>query len=362
MKDSIKKMRTDAKKQKEKARQEKEREQIENQFDFLNQLDKFITENVDGLGTKSVPIPTFLGIPKQTFNDRMDKGRFLFTFTDLTVFYRNLFDKYTLESDERFKEVADWVLARIVIDFLATLGVRKSTIRGILDRDTTLLEMKTAQSVFITISFESGASEIITQENLKETLHILLHPLSHIKQLHLTVFEKDMAKTIEIVQEWAFSEKGNFQDQLDVQIYAREHQPIAETIAFVIDGEFHARMYNGEGFVEMLALGEDLLESEMNALNNEMTAFELPTSPEGRVVEWINHGHKTAGDAERIAEEIIEFLRQKVGIFENKTDYISRSVQEWDELFDSCVKDVQKIYDVDIHASFEFIGMKLHHN
>jgi protein involved in ribonucleotide reduction len=337
-------------------KQQKERELLEKQQTFLDELTEFIEKNVDGLGSKSVPIPTLLGIPKQTLFSRREGNKALFTFTDLTVFYRNLWDKYAVESDERFKEVADWVLARIVIDFLAALGVKKSTIRGILDRDKTLLEMKSAQSVFVTISLESGSSEIITLANLKETLHLLLHPSSYIKQLHMTVFKEDMAEIVKIVQDWAYSENGNFKDQLDIQIYAREHLPIAETVGFFIDGEFNARLYNGEGFVEMSELGQDLLKSEINTLNDEIAVFQLPTSPEGRVIEWCYNICKN--NEEAIPEKVFDFLRQKVSIFENQTNYISRSDKKWGEFFNFSIKEVQEKYGVDLQLVFEFIGFK----
>jgi hypothetical protein len=174
----------------------------------------------------------------------------------------------------------------------------------------------------------------------------------------MTVFKEDMAEIVKIVEQWAYSQNGNFKDQLDIQIYAREHQPIAETVGFFIDGEFNARMYNGEGFAEMSSLGKDLLKSEINTLNNEMTAFQLPRSPEGRVIDWCYDICKN--NEETIPEEVFDFLRQKVSVFENQTDYILRSDKEWSELFNSCVKEVQEKYGVDVHSVFQFIGSKFH--
>ena len=122
------------------------------------------------------------------------------------------------------------------------------------------------------VSAEPVTFFLSTQSDLAAYLPELFDPNSFIKKLNLIVSKDSIAHDIVLIEQWAYSRDGNYSDQLYLNLYERDHEPITEMVGAFIEGEFRAYMYD-DGYKLMSKIGHDLLLEEERRLSDEQPVW-----------------------------------------------------------------------------------------
>ena len=161
------------------------------------------------------------------------------------------------------------------------------------------------------ISAATNAPIIILskQSNLSSYLPELFSKDSVIKELNLTVAKESTADTIKVIEEWAYGSEG-YAKLLQLNLFERECEPIAEMVGGFIEGEFVAVMKH-EGYTPMSQLGHELLQEEVDNLADEQPIWSLPHSPEARIIERLRRAL-----IDTLPPDALAYLADKMQTFE----------------------------------------------
>lgn len=181
------------------------------------------------------------------------------------------------------------------------------------------------------VSAEPVTFFLSTQSDLAAYLPGLFDPNSFIKKLNFIVNKDSIAHDVVLIEQWAYSREGNYSDQLYLNLYERDYEPIAEMVGAFIEGEFRAYMYD-EGYKLMSKIGHELLLEEEQRLSDEQPVWSLPRSPEARFIERLRRELKDYFDSvdsglklpAELLEEVLDFLADKAAAY----DAVEPAIQE----------------------------------
>ena len=94
------------------------------------------------------------------------------------------------------------------------------------------------------VSAEPVIFFLSTQSDLAGYLPELFYSKSELRIVNLIVSNDATAHNIEVIEQWAYSSDGNYSDQLYLNVFERDYQPIAEMVGGFIEGEFRAYIYD----------------------------------------------------------------------------------------------------------------------
>jgi len=181
------------------------------------------------------------------------------------------------------------------------------------------------------VSAEPVTFFLSTQSDLAAYLPELFDPNSFIKKLNFIVNKDSIAHDVVLIEQWAYSRDGNYSDQLYLNLYERDHEPMTEMVGAFVEGEFRAYIYD-EGYKLMSKIGHDLLLEEEQRLSEEYPVWSLPRSPEARFIERLRRELKDYFDSvdsglklpAELLEEVLDFLADKVVAY----DAVEPAIQE----------------------------------
>ncbi len=240
----------------------------------MSDRDRQIIDRIkDASGDKitDTKLAKYIGIKKSTFSGWMKDEKDRLSLDDLGKIYNHL--KVTNNTD--YQRAAADVLKICNEEFCKSLGEKKSAIISSMMENSAIQFMSSASIAPIII--------LSKQSNLSSYLPELFSKDSVIKELNLTVAKESTADTIKVIEEWAYGSEG-YAKLLQLNLFERECEPIAEMVGGFIEGEFVAVMKH-EGYTPMSQLGHELLQEEVDNLADEQPIWSLPHSHEARLIE-----------------------------------------------------------------------------
>jgi hypothetical protein len=148
-----------------------------------------------------------------------------------------------------------------------------------------------AQSILISVAFESGASYKMLQANLAQTLQLLLASPCAIDEFNITVSRADMKSTINIVETWAYREEGNFSDKLSVNVFESNYNVI-NSISGKVNGKVIGYIKHHEHHYAMSEEFKAWMRDEMETLTPNAATWSLWKSPEMRILTKMHDEHE----------------------------------------------------------------------
>ncbi len=220
-----------------------------------------------------IELAEYMGIAKSTFSERIanDKKDHFLSLDDLGKIYNHLKNKKNTARQCAATEVFNICNE----EYCKSLGEKKYAITSSMMENSAIQFMSSASIAPIII--------IEKQSDLSSYLPELFSKDSVIKILNLIVAKESTADTIKVIEEWAYGIDG-FSKPLQLKLFERECEPIAEMVGGFIEGEFVAVMKH-EGYTPMSQLGHELLQEEVDNLADEQPIWSLPHSPEARIIE-----------------------------------------------------------------------------
>jgi len=254
-------------------------------------------------------IARFMGVKSSTFSDGLKKEEDYITQPMLGRLIR----ESRGSNNPQFQRLAPFALDIFLEEECKLLAIPKKEIcNAYMSNDS--ISFKLASSAIIVVSSHSDIAGYLLE---------LSDSNSALRILNLIVSKDATAHNIEVIEQWAYSRDGNYSDQLYLNLYERDHEPITEMVGAFIEGEFCAYMYD-EGYKLMSEIGHDLLLEEEQRLSDEQPVWSLPRSPEARFIERLRRELKDYLDdpdydpdlSPELLEEVLDFLADKVAAYE----------------------------------------------
>ena len=242
---------------------------------------------------------------ERKFKYRLKANADFFTSTNLNIFGAKL--RAYRGDDAPYKELAEIVFVMALKKFQAESGASKDSI--LFTAKTALQFLASAQSVLISLSTESGASQLIRQAQLTEMLDGLLYRGGGVKKMNINVSAMDMATTIGIIEDWAYGGSGNFADCLEVNVYGVEQNLTTEIIGGEVNGKWIAFMKSEAGYYQ---LGEPMDEWVQQVIvtraNESVALWSLPILPEARIIERMRRDNAGQSDECKMPSPAFDLL------------------------------------------------------
>ena len=273
---------------------------------ILDIIDK-ASEEITGFGILSrKTIARYMVENEKTFSSGVnDDNRDFIDLNRITKLYNGL-KMASNPAHNQLQEVVLKILQKEQIKLLQDMDIEKYIHTF---RNNDLAYFKLASSAIIVVSAQSDLAAYLPE---------LFDPNSFIKKLNFIVNKDSIAHDIVLIEQWAYSRDGNYSDQLYLNLYERDHEPISEMVGAFIEGEFRAYIYD-EGYKLMSEIGHDLLLDEEQRLSEEHPVWSLPRSPEARFIERLRRELKDYSDLNpnpnlppELLEEVLDFLADKV--------------------------------------------------
>jgi hypothetical protein len=127
-------------------------------------------------------------------------------------------------------------------------------------------------------------------------------------------------KAKSIIELWAYSYQGNYQDKIEIKLVGLEHPPIMGMVGGYKNGAFHGFADVDKGFVSLDHPELAFLKGELEALSQAelpegaSLSWSMPVSPEARIIEHVIR-HPEAS----LSEEVSGYLRQQQQRFEEES-------------------------------------------
>jgi len=122
---------------------------------------------------------------------------------------------------------------------------------------------------------------------LKEGLVELLSSPIKFTHLQILVFKKSVPIAKEIIQDWATSDKGNFDDDLIIQLMGHNNRFLVEILAFNQDDSWDGVVETDEessNYAPLSEIGAQYLVNEIEDQSSNEVSWSLPESPEVRIL------------------------------------------------------------------------------
>ena len=123
---------------------------------------------------------------------------------------------------------------------------------------------------------------------LKSGLVELLSSGQKLTQLQIAVSKKSVIFAKEIINDWATSDDGNFEDDLVIQLIGQKNRPLLEVLAFYQDDDSWDGVVEtdteGSNYAPLSELGIQYLINEIGKQPANEVSWELPKSPEERIL------------------------------------------------------------------------------
>lgn len=202
------------------------------------------------------------------------------------------------------------------------------------------------------VSAAMEANELIGLLDLASSATIILMPTSSITNNLPDIFKKGCTITqLNIVasiasyekikaeiEQWAYGIQGNYTDNFNLKVFAREQEPLAEMIGVFTQGKYSAFIYQ-DGYVSMSELGCELLLEQEQRLLEEQPIWQLARTAEARIITRLVRDY-----SEDFTQEVLTFLARKIDYYEDPAYQINQPEDGVrNELYQMCNGEIRTV-------------------